>query len=333
MAESNYVSYIDTQYSQIVPISPQIKQIPDQPGQNYQEIILQYNYGTKENPKVSQFLMEWPIVYSNGGIIEKEESSKFKDGRSRYSYSMMISLPQQDHNVSLLIQRMNDVHSACSYIIGQFKTALKMYDFDANRPGGLFKNPLYFPRDQTTGSPIEGRDPTIFLKLYKRGFGATEERTLFTDLEGKPINWQLLKGVEMKFIPLVHVEKIYVGGGKASLQLKMVSAVVTWIAAKNTVTKQMETIKKYLHKNPEASQNLAEQITKLSNERKDFILPKNNSMLDSNSGHGNVTTSSFENFLANAPKISSPLHDMNTSPSPPLVHSSIPKPPSMMKLS
>ena len=71
MSEATYVSFKDCQYTLIVPSAPQSKNIPNQPGQKYNDIALQYNYGTKEQPKVNEFMMEWPEVYSNGGIIRK----------------------------------------------------------------------------------------------------------------------------------------------------------------------------------------------------------------------------------------------------------------------
>jgi len=318
MSESTYVSYSNFQYTSITPTSPQSKQIPNQPGQNYQEIVLQYNYGTKEQPKVSEFLMEWPEVYSNGGIIKKVEPTQGGKSKEKMSYSVMVNLPQTGET-KVLTDRLNEAHMACAYIIGQYKGALKMYDFDHNRPGGLFKNPIYYPRDQVTGNLIEGKNPSIYLKLFKRGFGATEEKTLFTDLSGNPIRWELLEGVEMRFIPLVQFEKIYVGGGKASLQLKIVSAVVTWIAAKNTVTKQTDTIKHIINSNPKAAETLAEQIAKLTMDRQHLLLSNTGSNLDGRSYQSAVhnlsampslptvppsgTTTNISDFLQGAPNL------------------------------
>jgi hypothetical protein len=268
MAESNYVSYKDCQYTSITPSAPQSKNIPDQPGQKYNDIALQYNYGTKEQPRVSEFFMEWPEVYSNGGIIKKDEAAP--GGKSKTSYSVNVALPQQGET-AVLIQRICEVHAACAYIINSYKGALKLYNFDEKNPEALFKHPVYWPRDEQ-GKPREGKNPSIYLKLFKRGFGASEEKSLFTDLEGKPLKWELLQGVEMKFVPLVHFEKIYIGGGKCSLQMKVVSAVVTYIAARNTVTRQTETIKNIVTTNPKAAETLAEQIAKLTMERQNVLL-------------------------------------------------------------
>lgn len=268
MAESCYVTYKDCQYTSIQPSAPQAKNIPGQPGNKYNDISLQYNYGSQEQPRVNDFLMEWPEVYSNGGIIKKDEPTP--DGKTKTSYSVQVTLPQAGET-GVLIKRINEVHAACAYIIAQYKGPLKMFDFDHQRPGALFKNPIYYPRDDQ-GNLREGKNPSIYLKLFKRGYGATEERTLFTDLEGKPIRWELLQGVEMKFIPLVHCEKIYIGGGKASLQMKVVSAVVTYVAARNTVTRQTDTIKSIVTTNPRAAETLAEQIAKLTMERQNIIL-------------------------------------------------------------
>jgi hypothetical protein len=294
MAEANYVSYKDCQYTSISPSAPQSKNIPNQPGNKYSDISLQYNYGTQEQPKISDFMMEWPEVYSNGGIIKKDEPTP--DGKVKTSYSVQVTLPQSGET-GVLIKRVNEVHAACAYIVGQYKGPLKMFDFDQNRPGALFKNPVYLPRDEQ-GNLREGKNPSIYLKLFKRGYGATEERTLFTDLEGKPIRWELLQGVEMKFIPLVHFEKIYIGGGKASLQMKVVSAVVTYVAARNTVTRQTDTIKNIVTTNPKAAETLAEQIAKLTMERQNIILSSMPKPAAAADGAANV-----QNVMRNLPQL------------------------------
>lgn len=317
MTDTAYVSYTAFDYQKVKGMTPQTKTIPNQPNPNqvYFEIPIQYNYGTEENPHISDLFIEWPEVTSYGGILEMQEQSG-KDGRTRVSYAIKCMLnTNQNPEIASLIQLLKELHHTCSHIIAHYKAPLKMYEFNPQQPGSVFTNPIRYPRDQTTGELIEGRSPFIYLKLFKRGFGVSEEKTLFTDLEANPIDWNLLKGVEIKFIPLVHVEKIYVGGGRASLQLKITSAVVTWVAAKNTVTRQIETINNYKMNNPQAQNALSEQIVRLSNMRKDLfktqalvplIPPMSSGLSDPGTGvmHNlTASTSNLNDFLASAPGV------------------------------
>ena len=278
MSDSNTVSYANVVaetnllYSQpvekLVPTKP-----PQQPGSGgkYHEIPLQYKYGDR----VSDFLMEWPELYSNGGLNEKPGPT------GRPEQSIMVSLPPKDET-KVLADKINAIHKACCQIIGKCKGAVKMFDFDPNAPGQSFKNPIYKSRDKVTGEIIEGRDSAFFLKCFKRGYGATEEKTLFHRpvkvmkdgkevIQYETIPWELVKGVELRFIPLVHVKKIYVGGGKASLQMEVVSAVVTYLAGKGSTSKQMATIESLVGKNPNIVSSLEEQIAKLTMTRQSQI--------------------------------------------------------------
>jgi hypothetical protein len=94
------------------------------------------------------------------------------------------------------------------------------------------------------------------------------------EISYEPIDWELLKGVEMKFIPLVHIKKIYVGGGKASLQMEVVSAIVTYLSGRGTTIKNTATIKNLVKANPDLPNTLEEQIAKLTSARQGMMETK-----------------------------------------------------------
>jgi hypothetical protein len=67
----------------------------------------------------------------------------------------------------------------------------------------------------------------------------------------------------MTFIPLIQFEKIYVGGGRPSLQMKLVSAVVTSVVSKSSVVRQKSTIERLRAAKPELFENVSKQVQDL----------------------------------------------------------------------
>jgi len=229
--------------------------------QKYKELPLLYCY-PPSNPQesgtvIKTLRIEFPELLTRDGITEKPGQN------GKLDISIPVKLPP--HGVTKkLIDMISTLHQGCAHYLYAVRGLAGMYEFNKdNATATGFKNPIFYSRDKTTGEIRAGADPTFFLKLLKRGYGASEEKTLFTDLDEKPIPWHLLKGVEMTFIPLMEVDHIYLGGGKASLQLKMISAVVTSVAKRNTKTTQDETIKRLRETNPDISRMVSEQIQEL----------------------------------------------------------------------
>lgn len=206
----------------------------------YNDVPLQYNYGTSEFPVIDQFMIELPQVTCRGGISKKVEDPKpGKDGKPyiKTSYSMMLLFDLQEEENRKCLDVLDQLHSACSHALGKQKAKVGLFDFDPERPGSAFKNPVYYKRDQVTGQRVKGSNPSLWVKMnhYKTN------KTLFTDLNGEPIDWDLLYDVELKLYPLLHVSHIYVGT-KNTLQIKLISAVITDIAELNTRTRQTRTL-------------------------------------------------------------------------------------------
>ena len=224
----------------------------------YYIIMLTYNYGIPGQPRISDFYLEGCELESNGGIIDNTAKGR--------GFSIMTRLSPSNPEHVKFENCINHIYGGCCYIIGQNKGTLGMRSFDPAHPGETFKNPIYIPYDKITCDPIPGRDHTMFLKLFRRGFGVMEEKTLFTDLNGKPIDWTLLMAVKMKFIPLLYIKRIY-SGNKPSLQIELQSALVTSVQARNTQSMQMETARRIMQSRPEAVDRLQAQIAKLTTDR------------------------------------------------------------------
>lgn len=239
---------------------------------SYNDIPLNYNYGTDDNRIIDDFYIEGPVVTSRG-IITKEEPKTGSNGRPDYikvSNSMMFIFDLQDPDCVEFISKNAEVHAKACHILADNGGKVGVYDFDPTRPGGMFKNPMYFKRDQVTGKIMEGRNPSMFGKMNNRN----NYKTLFTDPFGNIIDWNILTDVELKLIPLFQYEKIYVASsGKSSLQVKLISAIIVDIKKINSETKQKSSsaLEKYMDSNKGLGDLVSSQIAQITMDKQDNL--------------------------------------------------------------
>jgi hypothetical protein len=231
------------------------KTVPNvNPPSVYNEIAIEYNYGDAENQLRSPFLWELPEVSTSIGISESDIG-----GRKKFSIPISLN-PASNEEHKKCITLMDATYKACAELIYKNRAALKLPHFMKENPeGSNFKHPVYYPRDKVTLEIIPGKSPSMYLQLSAR----KDSRTMFCGLDEKPISWDLLKNVQMSFIPLVHFEKIYVGGGKPSLQMKLVSGIVTSVMSKSSVVRQKSTIERLRQAKPELFDNVSKQLEDL----------------------------------------------------------------------
>jgi hypothetical protein len=238
---------------------------------NYNEIKLHYNYNTPEEPVVSDLYLELPPMQATG-IRSKTEPAMGKNGAyNKESHSMMLTFnladPQLRAENQKALEKIDEVHAVACQILGSCRGKVKMHDFDPTRPGGMFKNPIYWPRDEVTGEKIKGRNPSLWVKLHNY----KNNRTLFTDLNRETIDWKLLSDVDITFVPLLHIEKIYIGS-KATLQIYLASAVVIKIVQLGTETRQKETAERIKEKfGSNLADTVAAQLAELRMARQDQL--------------------------------------------------------------
>jgi hypothetical protein len=228
------------------------KTVPNvNPPSVYNEIALEYNYGDANCQIRAPLHWELPEVTTSSGITESEMS-----GRKKFSIPITLSTANNaDHEKCVKI--MDSIYKSCAENIFKNKAALKLPKFLLNDPEACgFKHPIYYPRDKVTLEIVPGKSPSLYLTLSIR----KDSRTVFCGLDEKPIAWDLLKNVQMSFVPLIQFEKIYVGGGKPSLQMKLVSAIVTSVISKSSVIRQKSTIERLRQNNPNLVDNVSKQL-------------------------------------------------------------------------
>jgi hypothetical protein len=274
-----YTTYVDCTVSRLTCTSAEQKTVPTAPNappsttpQTYYIIPLMYNFAStlEADRKLNDFLYEGCEMDSPYGIQTNEGQS------GRKEYSVMCKFDLSDAENVRFIESTNEIHRGCAFILHSMKGVVKLPHFNASTPEMIeatgLKNPIFRPRDPTTSEIVQGRAPSMYLKLFSRGKPPMVEQTLFTGLDGKPIPWALLQGVEMKFIPLILVKRIYIGGGKASIQMEVQSAIVTFIRARNTSTRQTTTIQRLQQARPALQDTVSAQLAKLTLDRQEQML-------------------------------------------------------------
>lgn len=272
---------------------------PPSPAQFYNSISFIYDTsdGATEKKAYGDLILEGCEMTSSYGI-----QTKPSPGGKGVDNSIMVVFDPNNADHDKFLSVMVQLHGGAAHLLDAVKGRVQMPHFNAGMPEATgLKSLVYQPRDQTSGALIPGRSPSMFLKLFQRGKGPLAEETLFTGLDGKAIPWALLKNVEMKFIPLMHFKSIYVGGGKASIQEVMMSAIVTSVRARNTESRQLGTISRLTSENPNLADEVAAQLAKLSMDRQEQLLAKDEGV--ASSGHSSTPENkpTFSGILSAVP--------------------------------
>lgn len=190
----------------------------------YYKIPLFYNYGSDHDLNLKDFFFEGCEMETNSGI----QSIINHDGATKHYIFTQFDSNNPIH--TQWIASMRKIYDDCVDLLYSIKKKIKMYGFDKNYPEWTgFKFPLYYPRDNNTGEILKDKPPSMFLKLFGNGRRLNQEQTLFTDMHGNPVPWELLSNIQMKFIPLIHIKYIYVNNSRASIQMHLQSAIITSI--------------------------------------------------------------------------------------------------------
>ena len=280
---SRFVNYTEFDPAKVSITNIDVKTIQDGNTKiSYRNVNLVYNYGTEEKPIPDELLLELPIVKSRDGI--KEQTFQ---GKTTWTIGARFGELEED---ILFCQKMDQVYAALSSSLLEMKSELRFNELSKSNIDFIFKNPLYRPKDKVTDEVIVGKPPSCYLKLFKMQYS----KTLFTDLQAKPIDWKLLTNVEMEYQPLVKMPAIYVGGGKCRLQMKVLSAVVIKAVAIGTETMQTKTIKDIVNKEPDRLVELTKQLRKLANREEPLEEakeePKAESATDDNDNINSLTS-------------------------------------------
>jgi hypothetical protein len=257
-----YATFADYTNLRLTCSPAQAKSAVKDPTIKYTNIPLLYNVGSDEKKLLADLLFEYPVVKTERGI--QSEIGK-QSGKMEHSVMIRFDLSSDDQNKCLVA--LDQLYRGSAYIVNTYKGVAGLPFFNPAAPEASgYENPVYYARDQTTNEIVQGRAPSMFFKLFEYGKPGFVERTLFTGLDGKPIDWSLLRNVEMKFIPLVQFKAIFLGT-KKKMQVELKSAIVTDIKACSSMSRQIDTLKQ-ASSDPDQINTFQAQISKLENDRK-----------------------------------------------------------------
>ena len=154
--------------------------------------------------------------------------------------------------------------------------------------------PLYLKTDPETKQIIDGTNPSKFFKLiYNASAPGKGNRSLFKapivtgKVGGVPqyqtIEWDLLTNVEMKFKAMVSFQNVFIGGGKVSIQNKLISGIVSNVVPANSGCFSRESMAEYVS-NDTTVDTITTQLRILSDRNKPAAPEKNLDLASSSAG-------------------------------------------------
>jgi hypothetical protein len=229
---------------------------------NQYRIPIKYQCGAGETQTTKSLAIDLPEVFSYQGIEEGEQNGN-------KTYTIKVSLPQEEETL-VLTQKLLMFYAGCCSILdtckNQYKKEIKQIQhFDKTNPAALFTNFVYIPMED--GNPVPGKSASLYLKLFYRNDPKTGvSKTTFNDLDGKEMDWSLLKDKRVKLIPRMKVQCLNISN-RVTLKWFMTEAVVIKVEEKSKQSGQMSIIQRYNEKNPNAKVELQDQIAKLMSQK------------------------------------------------------------------
>lgn len=200
---------------------------PDGTG-DYQQIDIRYKYSDGVDRKL---MIELPEVKCDG--IRSNDKWKAKQ--------VKLFIDEKQDWGKTVVKCITDIQNALVEKILPIKGQCGLRNMQKSIPFLTgFKDYIYRPSDKKTGDRIEGRNPSLFVKLDQ-----SYNRTTFTAINEQVLPWDTLKGVNMLLVPMLHVSHLYIGGGKAAVQIKLASATVISVEEASNAAMQKDTIAKY----------------------------------------------------------------------------------------
>ena len=272
---TSYCPFREFEGTRMTSCQPESKTIPNTgPGtenpqpQSYFQIPFMYNFGSTTRI-LNDLKIEGPVFTSKGGIQARKSTNS-----SKMEYSMLVKFDLTNDDHTSFIRVMDAVFDGSISGLEQHKVTVKQPKFTKQNAEVMgLKSPVHRQKDPTTGDVIEGRAPSMFVKLFEFTKPPYVNRTQFTGLDGVAIDWDDLglKGQrEVKFIPILHVRNLFVGSnGKVTIRMCMTSALVVENSEMDGEVVQSDTAANYKQQNPEAIDRYLAQRAKLEADKQD----------------------------------------------------------------
>lgn len=283
----------------------------------YFEQKLFYNYGTETEPIIQDVLIEGPLMKVAGLRIKDEGMKKSKKGDDyhKLNYSMMfvfdLADPRTKEESLKCLEIFKEAYLGSAKVLVPYKGKVGMHHFDPEHPEASLKDFVYWPRDNN-GDIVKGKNPNIWANFKTYG----PHKTLITDLNGKAIDWALLKDADIEIVPLFHIESNFIGTSK-KVKVNLKSGIVTKIVPTASETCQGGTLDRLKKKyGGQLEDEVESQLASLRLQRQETLSapsPSSHSEFGDNGtmhamkseNTGSQDKQSIQDFLSGAPSVSS----------------------------
>ena len=320
----SFVDYTKFDPNMLTATSPESKSYDGASGKgSFFQMPYLYNYGTLEKPSTDGLYLNLCEVELLG---IKKQPKMGKPGVLDYSSMILFDMnkPEVRQCIHVLSQLL---YPKLASLLFENKKDIKMFDFDLQSQNASgykgFKSPVYFSRDKATGKPIQGKNPTMWVKLnadYNRTkFGIPSKEKIIQE-----VGWESVEQAKIRCFPLLHVSHVYSSSGdKGSIQIKLISAVVTDVSPLGDGDRQLMVAEQYLEKvsGTDSIEKLEQHMAEMQKRMEDLKSKKGTPSPSSFPGTGtpNTTPTSPQSYSSqgSTPQQSySPSPQQNYSPSP-----------------
>jgi len=248
------------------------------------------NPTTNKYEKQERWLVQAPVMKSRGGLVAAKKNGRWGcyvvcsnldlkiEGMKEFLGQSLelddwLDMPDKSTKDALGkndVGFLQNLYMRCSEQAYEDRDSLGLTAAKKpNMMGAVFKNPVKWPTD-SRGDVIPGASPTILLKVFLMGDPSKKNtrKAIFsipapgTKTGEQVLPWEFLQEAEIEFEPLIQIKSVYAGGGKASLQMEIISAIVHSFVRLNTRGEQTELIEKYSG-NEELTRKLMDQMQQM----------------------------------------------------------------------
>ena len=224
----------------------------------YYNVPLLYEYMSEGNISVDDMVLEGCMMESLG--IKQYLRPTNKTIHEITGKMFPIYNPDQSKFVDIV----DKIHQRCGQFIDTVKREVGIRDFDVKRLSFFMPDLIKRRTNDATGEIIHNTPSAITMKLLP---GNSENRSMFVDLDENEIPWDLLKNVNMRFIPIIRFKHINIVNGRATVRVELIRAVVTHISVPNRKYNQSKTITELKLKYPDISETMKRNLEYISKER------------------------------------------------------------------
>lgn len=255
---ANCINFTEIDAGNIVWKTPVQKSSQQAKGINYHELPAKYKY--TPNGGEFDFVFDGPQMTSKRGAVLNQYN--------KWHMTSQIDESNPDHLI--FMQKLKEIYDSNVDFIANTnaKHIIGMPMFNPMTAGMVFRFPIFTPTDDK-GIPIVGASKLFNPSLINSSFPGSTKKTLFTDCSAdlNIIDWAFVRDTQVTYIPRFHLAGDYIGGGKISLQIKMISAIVLDIVDSSVTSQQFEVAEQIRKQDPNAVNKLKDTLARIQLER------------------------------------------------------------------